>query len=648
MTNTLTITVNSVPIQAQQGSVSVEKLIDDAKTCKMVINDQSMTASYVKGQRVLVSDTILGKLFSGYIWTANPKRDTDTTFGSWDVYCIDETYLAKKRLNYINYQNRMAGDMVVDMAWRYLQAEGVNIFYATRRETTMADFQQGNLSSVVATANDDGDLELATAGSSVSRTFATQADWATGTPTTFQENANGTNQLVGFTRNWDDGVMTGQTLYGNGSPTQSISSGVYQLSCKKQNETRSRLDFAGLWSGNWTYEVDINIQGDVPRRSVTFGTTNWGDGDGNYAYAVEALSVSIEIRRGANSSSGSTGSSVQLANHNFSPRLAYGWYRLKVVKNGNNYTVFLNNTQYLSVTDSTYTSAAYLALRNRNGEPSVSITDQFDNFGVMVSKTGTWQSPSVSVNSVTTIAQSSVTWDTTGTTGGTILVQSSINGGSTWDNCTNGGAIPGLGPGASGTGKSVIFKVTLSTTSTGVMPMISNLAWTVLGGYAASGTRTTAPLAIDYMDRADQAGPGPASDGQTYTKVGTGTDNIASNELTIANTTGIVFEKLGSGTAADCEGSKRFKLSAAVMASGVVLRYVDVNNWYALVATTTALSFVKCVGGTQAILGTAVISLSTTIWYRIRLRLVGNTNYYGRLWADGLVEPSIWDISGFE
>jgi len=297
--------------------------------------------------------------------------------------------------------------------------------------------------------------------------------------------------------------------------------------------------------------------------------------------------------------------------------------------------------QYLSVSDSTYTAAAYLALRNRNGETSVSITDQFDNFGVMQAKSGTWTGPSTSIGSITTIASSIITWDPSLSQGGVIKVETSTDGGTTWKTAANGGPIIGLTQGSSGSGKNVRVRVTLSTTTTATMPNIRKLQWAVLGGYLSGGNRTNLPLAIDYMDRANQSGLGTADDGQTYTKVGTGTDAISSNEATVTNTTGDVYEKLGGKTAGDSEDSTRFQLSASTMKAGVMLRYTDANNWYALVATTTTLTLVKSRNGVQTTLATATVSLSVATYYRMRLRAVGYfpVQLSGRFWTDGVAEP---------
>ncbi len=637
----LTVQVAGVSYTIDEPQFKYSPKLAERWKCQIYIWDYTGAVFFPYLAKVTVTDPVLGRLFVGFV-AADIQDKTNTYPDPTTLHqldCFDPRRLAENRTSNRQYTTpTYAGKIAADMIADVLQYEGVIANYAVQSVTTQSDWQTGTLSNVVGTGNvGDGDLEL-TGSSSVSASYMAASDWSAGVFSGMQANAGGDVSLIGKTRNWDDGVFTGQTLFGNGNPTQDVSSGVYELSCVKSSETRSRLDFAGLWSGNWTLETDINVQGDVPRRGVTFGTTNFTNGDGSYGYAVEVLSTSIEIRSGSN---GGANSSTQLASHTFSPKLAYGWYRLKVVKSGSTYTVSLGGVQYLSVSDSTYTAAAYLALRNRNGETSVSITDQFDNFGVMAAKSGTWTGPSTSIGGITTIASSVITWDPSLSQGGTILVQTSTDGGTTYQTASNGGPIAGLAKGSSGSGKNVRVKVSLSTPSTGVMPDLGKLQWAVLGGYMSSGSRTNLPLAIDYMDRANAAPPSAASDGQTYAKTGTGTDAIASGELTITNTTGDVYEKLGSKTAGDSEDSTRFQLSASTMKAGVMLRYADSNNWYALFATTTTLSLVKSRNGVQTTLASASVSLSVATYYRMRLRAVG---YFpvllsGRFWIDGVAEP---------
>ncbi len=638
----LTVQVAGTSYAIDEPAFKYSPKLTERWRCQIYIWDYTGTVFFPYLAKVTVTDPVLGRLFVGFV-AADIQDKTNTYPDPTTLHqldCFDPRRLAENRTSMRQYTTpTYAGKIAADMIADVLQYEGIIANYATQFVTTQSDWQTGTLSNVVGTGNvGDGDLEL-TGSSSVSASYMAQNDWSAGVFSGMQANAGGDVSLIGKTRNWDDGVMTGQPLFGNGNPTQDVSSGIYELSCTKSSETRSRLDFAGLWSGNWTLETDINVQGDVPRRGVTFGTTNFTNGDGSYGYAVEVLSTSIEIRSGSN---GGANSSTQLASHTFSPKLAYGWYRLKVVKSGSTYTVSLGGVQYLSVSDSTYTAAAYLALRNRNGETSVSITDQFDNFGVMAAKSGTWIGPSTSIGGITTIASSVITWDPSLSQGGTILVQTSTDGGATYQTASNGGPITGLTPGSSGSGKNVRVKVTLSTTTTATMPNIRKLQWAVLGGYVASGKRTNLPLAIDYMDRANQSpGLGTSDDGQTYTKVGTGTDAISGGEATITNTTGSMYERLGSKVAGDSEDSTRFSLSASTMTAGIVLRYVDSGNWYLLQATTTALSIVRDSNGVQTTLATATISLVAGTYYRMRFRVVGQLPAIlsGRTWLDGTAEP---------
>src|SRR6266699_2284340 len=644
----LTVQVAGTSYAIDEPAFKYSPKLTERWRCQIYIWDYTGTVFFPYLAKVTVTDPVLGRLFVGFV-AADIQDKTNTYPDPTTLHqldCFDPRRLAENRTSMRQYTTpTYAGKIAADMIADVLQYEGVIANYATQFVSTQNDWQNnGTLSGAVGAATvGDGDLELANTGSPVTASYVTQANWATGTAVTIQENSDGTVQLIGAIANFNDGNIPSRTLYGNGAPTDGVNaSGQYELTCTKQNETRSRLDFAGTWSGNYTIEVDINVQGDVPRRGVTWQTTNFGNGDGGYGYAVEVLSTSIEIRRGTNSSAG--GTSTQLASHTFSPKLAYGWYRLKVVKNGSTYTVSLAGVQYLSVTDATYSAAAYLALRNRNGETNVSITDQYDNFGVMQSKTGSWQSPSVSINSVATVAYSIITWDQSLSVGAFPLVQSSIDGGTTWKTCTSGAFLPLLGKGASGTGKSVLIKVTFSVTSTQFMPIIRNLVWTVSGGYVASGTRTTVPLAIDYMQRANQSGFGTASDGQTYTKSGTGTDAISSNEATITNTTGDVYERLGSKTAADSEASTRFELSASTIFAGVCLRFTDSNNLYRCIYNNGTLKLEKLVAGVLTTLASASVSPFSVTWSRLRLRIVGST-LYGRMWPDGIVESTSWMLT---
>jgi len=324
-------------------------------------------------------------------------------------------------------------------------------------------------------------------------------------------------------------------------------------------------------------------------------------------------------------------------------------YTIKAVVSGSSHNIYVNGTLYISVTDSTYTAAGYFGLRNRNTYSS-GTWRYFDNFGVVSATSGTWTSPSASINAVSTIASTIIMWDTSLSTGGTVLVQTSIDGGSTYQTAASGGPIPKLTKGSSGTGKNLLIKVTFSTTNLTLIPDIRSLSWSVIGGYVASGTRNTVPLANDTMARANQSGWSPSFDGQTITKVGTGTDAISGNEGTITNTTGDCHEKYDSGVGTDLDGTVRFQLSASTMQAGMELRYVDANNLYRLAVSTTTVSIVKIVSGASTTLASIAMTISVATHYYMRFRIVGvpgsgPASLYGKVWLDQSLEPGV--VNGY-
>ncbi len=305
----LTVQVAGTSYAIDEPAFKYSPKLTERWRCQIYIWDYTGTVFFPYLAKVTVTDPVLGRLFVGFV-AADIQDKTNTYPDPTTLHqldCFDPRRLAENRTSMRQYTTpTYAGKIAADMIADVLQYEGIIANYATQFVTTQSDWQTGTLSNVVGTGNvGDGDLEL-TGSSSVSASYMAQNDWSAGVFSGMQANAGGDVSLIGKTRNWDDGVMTGQPLFGNGNPTQDVSSGIYELSCTKSSETRSRLDFAGLWSGNWTLETDINVQGDVPRRGVTFGTTNFTNGDGSYGYAVEVLSTSIEIRSGSNGGANSS------------------------------------------------------------------------------------------------------------------------------------------------------------------------------------------------------------------------------------------------------------------------------------------------------------------------------------------------------
>lgn len=503
VTSTLTITIAGSSVTILEDTLKISQKLDERWDCAFTVSDLAGTAFYSYGQRVVVTDSTLGVLFSGFIATVKQDK-SNTLFGTateHQITCVDNRHLADKRTSNLLYTNpTYAGKIVTDMVSTVLAQEGVQASYAVKDTATKAQWNTGTLTNTVATNNvGDGDLELLGSGGSVSFAIAAQADWAAnGTLSHVQANSGGDLSLVGSTRNWNDGNTSGQTLYGSSTGSGSVSNGQYLLSCGPLAECRSRMDFAGNSWADMTMASDFFMGAQVPFNGYTYRTTTWNNNASDYGYSVEANLLTINLLKGAN---GGGGGETTLASHTFSPPLSPGTYRLQVQVSGNNHTVSLNGTTYITFSDGSYTSAGYVALRNHNKEASITIVNIYDNFGVMSQMSGTWTGTAVSVNAVSLVNSSLIKWDQSLSQGGSVTVQTSIDGGSTYQTCSNGGAIPKLGKGASGTGKSVIVKVTLSTGTTATMPDIQKLTWNVQGGYVASGTRVSPSFDLSPVGR---------------------------------------------------------------------------------------------------------------------------------------------------
>src|SRR5579859_448081 len=478
----------------------------------------------------------------------------------------------------------------------------------------------------------------------------TQANWNAGTLTNLIANSLGELTLNGAIRTWDDGSTANQSFFfSGGSPNQSVNNRAFTIWNLPAStmEAKSQFNFAGQWQ-NFTAEMDIQISDDNIQYGLLYRTTGWQNANNTFGYvAFLTTTGGVELGRGTNTSSGGGGyTQIQNVAATFTKG---SWHRLKVVVSGNSHTVYVDNIQYISATDSTWTAAGYFGIRvydfNVSGGP---FTATFDNFGVAATLSGQWVSPSTALVNVGMYGTSVITWrdksqSYNGMTNTSILVEASIDGGTTYQTCTNGAAIPNFTPGQSTSSNNLVIRATLTSSSAVSLAAMDMLLSVVLGAYSASGTRSTIPLGNDVMVRTNQSGWGTAFDGQSWVKVGTGTDAIASNEGTIANTTGDVHEVLGSRTWTDEDATVRFQLSTVTITGGEELRYTDVNNYYRLAVSTTTISLIKVSQGVSFTLATVSASLTTNTSYRMRFRVVGSNpvNLYGKVWLDGTLEPGV-------
>jgi hypothetical protein len=267
-------------------------------------------------------------------------------------------------------------------------------------------------------------------------------------------------------------------------------------------EGRSRLDFTGNWA-DACVEVDIYIDSTSGKPGLTYRTTNTTSNyDNNYAYCIECTLTSVALTRGSNSNAASLGTRTVIASSAISIASA-SWHRLKVIYSGSNHQIFIDDVRYINATDGTYTAAGAICLRASNSSASAGYQGQFQNFGVTVTGlSGTFLNPSTSLTSLGTYLNSVISWQdvSAGNQSTNVLVESTINGGSSWQTLTNGGPVsPNFTPGQSLSGISFQLRVTLSTASASSMPMLQSLVARVLGGFSSSGTRVHKALLLSNV-----------------------------------------------------------------------------------------------------------------------------------------------------
>ncbi len=505
--------------------------------------------------------------------------------------------------------------------------------------------------------------------SDITTSFYNATTWNAGTYSSLglASDGVGITCVAPLTRNWNDLLVTGQSLFPNyANISESASTGAYVMTVPGTTgspvpQGQSRLDFAGSFI-NFTLEVDLkfNLATAGSQLGITYRQTYWDNANNTFGYYFglangEPSNQNLIFGYGSNSS---TPAFTQLATATFTP-VINTTYHVKIVVSGSSHQIYFNGagTPTISVTDFNTLTTGYIGLRFFGATTATTYTYTFDNFVLdgVTANSGTWVSPSTSISSLTTCGSSAIAWtenntSASGASGNAVAtVQTSTDGGATYQTCTNGGTIPSLPSGTTVTGKSVIVQILLQTTPGGVFPEVSRLFWRVLGAYpGATGTRSTVPLGFDTATRANVgSGFGTGTDGQTYTQVGTATTNLTSNKLQIINTTGDVHMIYGSRTATDQEATVRFTLSAATIVAGLELRYLDANNYYRFFASITTLTLVRRIAGVSTTLQTAAMALATSTQYRMHFRVVGSgpVTLYGKVWASGTLEPTNWSIT---
>jgi len=437
---------------------SAEDEIEQRATCSFSIPDKQNEYTFKKGQPVTIIDDKNNdeQIFAGFLETSDkyPLSSRQADAYMHDIVCIDMHYLADKRRISYAARNKLAGDIIKDIVDQKLVEEGV--YYSKDLnfvETTTADFSTGTLSNVVA---ENDSLRLDKTGEDITDIETTTADFSTGTLTDVVAVNDGLELKASSTTNIaENSDEIGYPL--------AHASGVYN----NGNDARHQITHLnnGAFGNSESWLADtvqswaaVEFENTEYIRKVAFSRDN------TVGY-TDRVPSDFTIQVSTDSTDGANGAwtTVQTVTGRTDPLLVeytFSTIEAKWVK--------------IDITDT-----------NSGNEPAI---DELQIFGGYLT-TGTRQSPQLDLSAVGNVESSSISWQET-LNSQTIIIETSIDGGSTWQTATNGGAIPNLPSDPT----TLDVRQVLSTTDTTVTPRLESLEVEILSAYETTGYRISKPF----------------------------------------------------------------------------------------------------------------------------------------------------------
>lgn len=111
------------------GSFAMTDRVEERSTCRFAVYDAAGTWNPLRGEPVTITDRTVEPetvIFTGYVDTVS-RHETRPMSGEWtfDVACVDNHYLADKRIVARSYIAETCGAIVEDIIDRYLADEGI-------------------------------------------------------------------------------------------------------------------------------------------------------------------------------------------------------------------------------------------------------------------------------------------------------------------------------------------------------------------------------------------------------------------------------------------------------------------------------------------------------------------------------------------
>jgi hypothetical protein len=438
------VTVANKVVSVRDHSVVIQDALAQRSTCDFTVLDPAGTARIVDYSAVSVTDNTNTNLFTGVVFDAtntnlypNPNNDIAVT-------CADNEYFAGKHYFGVKADgttdkekiNQYAGNIAVELLHDYLAQEGITAAYAFRRDSTTTDWNTGNLTNVVAAANlDDGDLELALAGSVVSIVENTTAEFGTGT-------------LSGVTDAANALIPT---------PTQAVK----LVAICSQPGSNNAYCYIKIWTGshaigaNESFSYDVWILPSSPSGQMAVDVVFT---DGTTFRDTAASNGIVDVQYILPHPSNDVGPMGigQWYHRSF----YWGAYNGKSVQSvmvaceGNNvgtYTAYFKNIQFNNAPFSFTQNTTQHMQRNGYSYFQVSTVNTYDLSGA------TRGTPAYSIDAAKLLKSSFVTWQAVEPVGTLFQLKCSYDGGTVYQTCTRNAPLPNLPAGSVLAGKSVLF-----------------------------------------------------------------------------------------------------------------------------------------------------------------------------------------------
>src|SRR5258708_2575124 len=505
---TLSVAIAGTPVQVIESSFQESDAISSVSTLLFKVKDDSGSNHYTKGQPVSITDSVNGLQYTGFVSAAIEDRVSPNTLIITDIGVRDNHYLAEKRTyDGPEAQNIYAGVMFCQLL-NTLSAEGITAKYAFRRDTTATDFTAGTLTGVVGTSNvDDGDLELVPAGTNVTQTDNTTAQFAASSGGAGADARN--NQL---------NLHAYNVIKFNG--TCAISG-------------NNAFCYWKIWSGSYTiagaggnllqYDVWISSSSAMQLAAVDFVCT-----DGTTLRDFNSQSLVDQFGIKAHPGTDLSGFATDTWYHRTIDVNALAGKTISFVSisfegdNVGNYQAYFRNVRLSNNANSLlvtfYDSAAHPydpqnAVLNANAQVSnqgysnvtVKSVTAYEQFGNRIS-------PAISIDAAKVVNSSQVSWSSVVPTGiapasqvsgsnappvpvgTTITILTSIDSQLTWQQASFNAPIPDLAPGFNIAGRSLYTQIALAITgpTPEVTPAVSTLTTLITTAYIAGTTNALA------------------------------------------------------------------------------------------------------------------------------------------------------------